>query len=156
MRGWLLATLLGAFGAALLEPGDVAGQTPFLLVPTQPLDFGRLAPGVPARVASTDVVGRGEVRLQGEGTTSVLFTLPDHLAGPGGARVPLVFAADDGLWQIRNRQVRFDPAQPFTIRLNPNADEARIFLGGTALPAPGQPAGRYTATVTVMTVQTGT
>jgi hypothetical protein len=120
------------------------------------VSFGRLAPGSPASVAPTDITGRGELRIQGEGTFAVVFTLPSALDGPDGARIPLVFAPGDGLWQIRNRTVRFDPAQSFTIKLNPNAEEARIFLGGTALPALGQPAGRYTATVTVMTALTGT
>lgn len=156
MRGLLLAMLLGAIGPALPGSGEAAGQTSFLLVPRQDLEFGPLTPGAPAVIAPTDVARRGEIRLEGEGTTVVIFTLPEALSGPGGARIPLVFAGTDGTWQIRNRQVRFDPRQPVTIKLVPNAREARIFLGGTALPAPGQPAGRYTATVTVMTVQTGT
>ena len=83
------------------------------------------------------------------------FYLPGYLENVTGARIPLVFSATDGLLIVKNRANRFNPAQTLSVKLNPSDNEAEIYLGGTASPAPGQVAGRYSATITVVIVPNG-
>lgn len=150
-----LAVRLALAGLVACAGGDAAAQTPFLLVPQQELAFGQVTPGVPAVVSPTDVARRAELRLQGQGTVSLVITLPGYLEDAAGHRIPLVFSAIDGMATIKNRTVRFNPAGAVEIRMNPSEPEARVYLGGTALPGTNQLPGRYTATITVLVVPTG-
>lgn len=123
--------------------------------PQQDLSFGMLTPGVAATVLADDVARRAEWLLTGRGNVTMSFVLPTVLQGPAGAVIPLVFAAGDAAWE-RDRggggPRLEDPNAPFTVNV-PNRRTVRLYLGGTAQPAPTQAAGLYVATVTVVIAQ---
>jgi hypothetical protein len=65
--------------------------------------------------------------------------------------MPLVFGSNDAGYsspETITSQVGFDPRVSFTTALDKNG-RAEVFIGGTALPAPSQRAGAYTATITL-------
>lgn len=127
-------------------------------VPQRDLAFGLLIPGVPTAVTVDDAARRAEWLLTGRGNTTVSFVLPSALQGPGGALLPLTFQAGDAAWQRVSGGAggpgmqTEDPNTPFSVNV-PNRQTVRLFLGGTAQPATTQPAGNYTATVTVIIAQ---
>lgn len=139
--------------AASLSAGSVSGQV--LVVAQQDLGFGELTPGAPMTVTPLDVMRRAHFTLQAQGRYHVTFDLPTHLSTVAGDRFPVQFGGSDGRVEIRNKVLTFDPTQGTELRINPAEQEASIFLGGRALPAPGQLAGNYTATIVMIIVQTG-
>jgi hypothetical protein len=150
------ASRIGPWCALLLVPAGLAGQ--LSLFPVQDLAFGQLQAGLSGVVLPTDATRRAELEIfAGRGEYSISLGLPGQLTSAGGAAVPLVFAATDGVLIIprRNRLTTFNPAQPYSFRLNRNDGNALIYLGGTAAPALAQPPGVYTATITVMVTNTG-
>ena len=143
-----LVLLLGTAGGA-------SGQV--TAVPQRDLAFGLLTPGVPNQVLVSDAARRAEWLLTGRGNTTVSFVLPTVMQGPGGALLPLVFAAGDAAWMRQGAgggggMQTEDPNTPFSVNV-PNRQTVRLFLGGTAQPATTQTAGTYTATVTVIIAQ---
>ena len=145
--------------ALVLLLGTVqGGSAQVTAVPQQDLAFGLLIPGMPSRVAPTDVARRAEWLLTGRGNTTLSFVLPTMLQGPSGATVPLVFAAGDAAWVRQGAgggtpgMHAVDPNAPFTVNV-PNRQTVRLFLGGTAQPAVTQAAGSYTATITLIVAQ---
>ena len=115
-------------------------------------------PGVPMQVTVNDAARRAEWLLTGRGNTTVSFVLPSAMQGPGGALLPLTFQAGDAA-SLRVSSggggpgmQTMDPNTPFSVNV-PNRQTVRLFLGGTAQPATTQPAGNYTATVTVIIAQ---
>lgn len=145
-----LAVLVVSF----VRPGAAEGQV--LVMAERDLDFGMLTPGAPAVVAPGDLMRSAQLRIEGRGSYQTSFQLPASLTAPGGAQIPLVFGAGDGMVSIRHRVTIFDPNTTVGFRVNPADQEAVINLGGRAQPAAGQPAGVYSATIVVMIVQTGT
>ena len=127
-------------------------------VPQRDLAFGLLMPGVPNRVVVTDAARRAEWLLTGRGNTTISFVLPSALQGPGGALLPLVFAAGDAAWQRTTPGggvtglTTADPNAPFSVNVGIR-QTVRLYLGGTAQPATTQGAGTYTATVTLIVAQ---
>lgn len=154
-RTWTLG-IVPALVLLLAGASGAAGQV--TAVGQQDLSFGVLVPGVPGLVTVDDAARRGEWLLTGRGNTTISFVLPSAMQGPGGAVMPLVFATGDAAYQ---RQVGggggpapqpVDPTTPFSVNV-PNRQTVRIFLGGTAQPATTQPAGNYTATITLIVAQ---
>lgn len=150
---WLVRALT-ALMIAIATTGAARAQV--LVVPERDLEFGLLTPGAPAAVAPTDVARSAQVRIEGRGTYQVSFQLPASLTNANGQQLPLSFSATDGRVSIRHKITVFDPSTTVSFRVNPAEQEAVVNLGGTALPAPGQPAGSYSATIVVMVIQTGT
>lgn len=145
---------LAVLAVFFAEPGSAAAQV--LVAAERNLDFGQITPGVPTVVAPSDVIRSAQLRIDGRGTYQVSFQLPAQLTSPAGHTIPLVFGADDGLLTIRRKAISFDPATTTSFRINPADREALLNLGGQAMPAAGQRAGFYSATIVVMVVQTGT
>jgi hypothetical protein len=149
----------GIVPALVLLLGTASGSLgQVTAVPQKDLAFGVLTPGVSNQVQVTDAARRAEWLLTGRGNTTVSFVLPSALEGPGGALLPLVFASGDAAWQRQSGgggggglQPQ-DPRTPFSVNV-PNPATVRLYLGGTAQPATTQPAGTYTATVTVIIAQ---
>lgn len=136
--------------------GRGVAQAQTLVMAERDLDFGMLTPGAPAVVAPTDLMRSAQLRIEGRGEYQVSFFLPTCLTAPGGAEIPLVFGAADGLLSIRHKTTLFDPNTTLSFRVNPAESEALINLGGRAQPGPAQAAGIYSATIVMMVVQTGT
>lgn len=117
------------------------------------LNFGMVLPGVPQTVLRTDAANSGQYDIAGDrdAVVQLTFTLPSAMTGPGGAALPLSFAAGDAGYsqsQAIGSQVGFDPRAAFVATLS-KTGRASVFLGGTALPSTAQRAGTYTATVTL-------
>jgi hypothetical protein len=127
-----------------------------VVAPQQNLQFGLLTPGVPVSVTPTDVTRRAALTITARGRFSLTFTLPAALVSAGGQAIPLQFGGTDGLVDIRHKQEWFDPRTGVNIHINPADLQADVYVGGTAVPTPGQPAGFYQATIIMMVVQTGT
>jgi hypothetical protein len=153
----LLLALAGAFCGGRARAQAPAGVS-FDAVPLQGLSFGALLPGVPEVVPVTDAARRAEIVLSGSGTFDVTLVLPEAMVSPTGARLPLRFGAADGavLRNVSASLVPFDPLGTNRVRLDPMQGPARLLLGGTALPAREQTAGRYTTTIVVVVTNPGT
>jgi hypothetical protein len=142
--------------AALLLFAAAPADAQMLVVAQQNLQFGSLTPGVPATVQPTDPARRAAFEISSRGRYRLTFLLPASLAGSNGGQVPLLFSGTDGRVEIRHRVTTFDPATGVDIHINPADQSASVYLGGRAQPQMGQRAGSYSATITMIVVQTGT
>jgi hypothetical protein len=157
-RGWIAVACLVATG---LAAGRAQAQKPFDQLevrPSQPLDFGPIVAGVPSTVDWSDAARAGVWLVRGGRNAEVVvfLTLPSELVGPGGARLPLHFGAQDAAWfrhQV-HRETLFDPSSPFVDQLGVNG-RGQVQLGGTVMPDFAQPSGEYTATVTLTVAYVG-
>lgn len=150
----VLALFLGLHGGAAHAQASGGLEA----IPTQGLAFGSLIPGVEETVAVGDGARRAEVVLTGDGWIDLSFMLPEAMVSPSGARIPLRFGARDAAL-LRNSSsgaVPLNPLETNRVKLNPNQGAVRLLLGGTASPAPDQPAGRYTATIVIVAAPPGT
>ena len=140
------------FGTTL--PRVLVAQGKPLNVPgVRSLTFGPVFPGVARVISRTDPANAGQFDIGHAkfNPIQLTFTLPSVMVGPAGATMPLVFGASDAGYsspETITSQVGFDPRVPFTTALDKNG-RAAVFIGGTALPAPSQRAGAYTATITL-------
>lgn len=149
---WALAPLL------FLYPAVAQGQTPgrgpgqATVQPVQDLRFGRLIPGLVVRVGADDVGARAELEVEGRGRYQVQLILPRAMTSPAGATLPLTFGPADGAVVVGTAGTArpFDPTRGTSVTLTGGITSAQVFLGGTARPAPDQPAGVYTANITVL------
>ncbi len=137
----------------------MAQGRPLVPAGTQDLGFGTLIPGIPVHVLRSDPVGSGQFTLRGQRNAQVQmqFILPATMAGPLAATLPLIFGATDGGFSAAEsiaNQAGFDPRAPALGTLSSNG-RATIFLGGMATPSPTQPAGAYSATITLTVSYTG-
>ncbi|HEV2149955.1 MAG TPA: hypothetical protein VGR37_21335 [Longimicrobiaceae bacterium] len=144
-----------SFGGRAEAQASAAGLE---AVPTQGLTFGSLLPGVAEAVGVGDGARRAEVVLTGEGWVDLSFMLPQAMVSPSGARIPLRFGARDGalLKNSSSGLVPLNPLETSRVKLNASQGAVRVLLGGTALPAQDQPAGRYTATIVIVATTPGT
>jgi hypothetical protein len=155
MKGRAIGVVLMAVLLPAMAPSRPL-QAQASLSATQNLVFGQLTPGVPKRIAPTDVINRGEYHMTGVGTFSVMFSLPANLASTTtSATIPISFGATDAVIKKGNQSTTFDPRAGTSIKLTNGQGDADIMLGGTATPAAGQLAGTYQATITVYYIQTG-
>lgn len=139
----------------------------------RPLSFGMIVPGTGAVVIAPNSALGGEWRLTGtvnRKSIDISFTLPASLTGPGGATIPLNFNGNTAaLCEIdptgtcvAASYLAWDPVAAPTFRDTPQRykpgrpkytyDMYSVYMGGTATPAAGQRAGRYTATIGVQLV----
>lgn len=120
------------------------------------LEFGVLMPGVTTQVAPTDAARRAEVLVTGTGNVDFRFVLPTVLTSADGTPLPLRFVNGDAGVTEGNRLHTdpFDPNVTYRLKLNGNNATARVFLGGSAVPTSAQPAGSYSATVSLVITST--
>lgn len=152
----LALSLSLAGGPAPLEGQKGApGSGALSLSPVQPLNYGLLTAGTATTVAVSDVVRRGEMELKGKGQVDIMMVLPTTMQSLQGAEIPLRFRFGDAGLQLKSGAgvTLFDPNVGYSAFLNPGDSPARIFLGGLATPAPDQPAGDYSAQITVIVAQ---
>ncbi|HET7040150.1 MAG TPA: hypothetical protein VFH97_09690 [Gemmatimonadales bacterium] len=146
----------------LLLAGAAAGQAqgrPVSAVGRQNLNFGPVLPGTRTTVSRLDAVNAGQFEVRGQRLTEVeiQLTLPAVMTSLLGATLPLEFGpADGGISSTPSvgASQAFDPRVPVRWVL-PNAGRAWVFLGGSAVPAPGQAGGTYTASVVLTVAYTG-
>jgi hypothetical protein len=122
------------------------------------LDFGDVFPGVNKSIAY-DAATSGKWDIAGAlgAEIQLTFTLPANLSD-GTNNLPISFAAGDAAYfgtDVVGSAVAFDPAAGSTENLDGGAGTGFVWLGGTVAPTPAQPAGGYSATVTLDVVYTG-
>jgi hypothetical protein len=153
-----LAGLVAFVAAAAPLPLRAQGR-PLTVSGVQGLGFGSLIPGVAVHILKSDPAASGQFDLRGARNSQVQiqFTLPPSLLGPSGATLPLSFGASDAGFSTAGSitsQTTFDP-NAATLGFLSNTGRASVFLGGSAVPAPAQRAGAYSATITLTVTYTG-
>jgi hypothetical protein len=156
--GWTVVQLL--LTGPVWAQGNGDGGRPLNAFSRQTLDFGTLFSGTPTKVSRFDALRAGQFELRGVKNSEVRIDLglPSDLNGPGGAKVPLQFAAGDGGFAQDGNIASappFDPRAALVTTLSTNG-RLYLFLGGTASPGTKQTAGAYAGTVTVTIAYTGT
>lgn len=147
-RSFLLACVV------VLLPVSARAQ---VVASMQPLNFGPLIGGVVEVVPPTDAARRGDISIQGtsNASASLSLVLPTALEAPDGATVPLQFLAGDLTYQQpAGGLVTVNVDGSTTIRLH-RTRPGRLYIGGRALPAVGQTAGVYSATIVVVVAPAG-
>ena len=145
--------LLLGIGALLLSAR--AGEAQAIQVTgIQGVSFGSMVPGISKAVPRTDALNAARFDIKGAGSGRMVelqFSLPAVLTGPGGASLPLSYTAGDAGFsaqQAIGNQTGFDPRTAFIATLSGNG-RGSVFLGCRASPAVNQPAGSYSATLTL-------
>lgn len=131
-------------------------QTPLNVTNLQNLAFGNVLPGVNKTVLPGDAAA-GQLQITGQDAKEVSVdfgTLPTALAD-GGNSLPINFGSGSAGWGVFPGTVdgTFDPASGTSQVLL--ASSLYVFLGGTVQPPASQPAGIYSADVTVTVNYTG-
>jgi hypothetical protein len=146
------ARALLAAGVLCFAPqGRLAAQATDVSV-LSGVDFDLLLPGVSATVLVTDAARRGEVWISGRGNVDVRLMLPTVLTAPNGAQLPLRFAYGDAATASERAPTPapFDPNTTARLNITSTSGSFRVYIGGTAVPEPGQPAGTYTSTISLV------
>lgn len=145
--------LLLGLAALLLSAG--AGETQSIQVTgIQGVSFGSMVPGISKAVPRTDGLNAARFDIKGAGsgrTVELQFSLPAVLTGPGGASLPLSYTSGDAGFSAQQSigsQTGFDPRTAFIATLSASG-RGSVFLGCRASPAANQPAGSYSATLTL-------
>jgi hypothetical protein len=153
---------------ALALPGTVAAQNPqatmtvtaTVLSPLtvsvgQTLDFGDVLPGIAQSIASGDAnAGRFEITGNPGSEVQLTFTaLPANLTD-GGNSMAITWSAGYGVAST-SQDGTFTPAAGTAQYLEGATGNLFVFLGGAFTPATNQPAGTYTADVTLQVSYTG-
>jgi hypothetical protein len=125
----------------------------------QNLTFGAVLPGVRTTVSRLDAANAGQFEVRGQRLTEVEIdlTLPVALVSTSGRTLPLEFGPADGgisSTPVIGASTAFDPRVPVRWRLSNNG-RAYVFLGGSAVAAPNQAGGAYSATVVLTVAYTG-
>lgn len=142
-----------AVAGLLIGAGPVRAQA-IQVTGIQGVSFGGMVPGISKAVVRTDALNAARFDIKGGGsgrTVELQFSLPGALTGPGGASVPLSYTAGDAGFSAQQSigsQTGFDPRVPFIAMLSANG-RGSVFLGCRASPAPNQPSGAYSATLTL-------
>jgi hypothetical protein len=117
------------------------------------LTFGPVIVGVPSSVAPSHPTKSGQFRITAPlgSKVQIRFTLPDNLAGPAGAQLPISFGSNDAMavgtapgstpmtWNPKaTRNPQFQPSTAYD-----------VFIGGTVTPTGNQSPGNYAATITL-------
>lgn len=122
------------------------------------LDFGDVFPGVNKSIAYTDgTSGKWQIAGEAGAEVQMTFTLPTDLSD-GTNNLPIAFGGTDAAWfdaDAVGSAVAFDPNGGSTEFLNGTTGDGFVWLGGTVAPAAGQPAGAYSAVVSLDVVYTG-
>jgi hypothetical protein len=114
-------------------------------------------PGIPNHVPVYHLLHAGLFEIRGPDHTSVRldFVLPpEMLSDDLSHKLPLSFAAGDGVATKEFLPIPFDPNGPFVTTLG-RLGQMWVLLGGTALPTQQQPGGIYRATIILTVSQLG-
>ena len=119
--------------------------------------FGAAFPGTTRTVLPSDAAS-GSWQLAGAPNAEVTltFTLPANLTF-GANNLPVTFGATAAGYNTANSRAglgTFNPASVFLTRLNNATGNLYVFIGGSVSPV-AQPAGNYTAAITLATAYTG-
>ncbi len=127
------------------------------IVPLQQLSFGQLIPGVPERIAVTDVARRAMIALTGSGTVDVTLLLPAALSTATGAEIPIQFGSLDValLASPGAAPAVLNLRQVNRVQVTPD-HPVYIVVGGTAVASTIQRPGSYSAIVSLVVSQPGT
>lgn len=122
------------------------------------LRFGVVIQGVSKYVPPNDPIYSGEFEFTASigNQVQLRFTLPNNLAGPAGATMPITFGNNDAIAQgtgPTSVPVIFNPKGVSVFRLV-TSNRILVFIGGRVTPAANQRTGSYTApivfTVTIL------
>lgn len=133
----------------VLEPLSVTGTN---------LSFGaEIFPGINESVSKTDA-GAAQFDITGEAGKEITadFTLPTELS-KGEDALTITFSSTDAghATTEAGTATDFDPSSTLTTSLEATDGTLFIWLGGTVEPTETQPAGEYTADITLDTAYTG-
>ena len=140
--------------AAIPEP-----PRPLQVRPFSDLSFGVVLPGVPTVISVRNSQRAGKFEISGPvgAAVRVELLLPSALQTTHGASMALTFNAGDGLAvpSAPASGFMFNPNLPYITTLN-DRGLLQVRLGGTVSPGVPQPAGNYTATITLVVIDLGT
>ena len=142
-----LLVMLSALGAVPPAVAQVA------VTPIRDLEFGSVIVGVQSSVAPSHPTRSGQFRIDAprNSKVQVRLTLPDQLAGPAGAQLPIAFANSDAIavggWPGSTPE-SFNPKATRNLQFA-GGTIYNLFLGGTVTPAGNQSPGSYAATITL-------
>ena len=148
------ARILVAGVAALLIAARGGRAQAIQVTGIQGVSFGSMLPGISKAVSRSDALNAARFDIKGAGsgrTVELQFALPAALTGPGGASLPLSYTSGDAGYSAQQSigsQTGFDPRTAFVALLSASG-RGSVFLGCRASPAANQPAGSYTATLTL-------
>lgn len=119
--------------------------------------FGAAFPGTTRAVLASDAAS-GSWHLAGAANAEVTlsFTLPANLTF-GANNLPVTFGATAAGYNVLNSRAgltTFNPSAVMLTRLNNATGNLYVFIGGSVSPV-AQPAGNYTAAITLATAYTG-
>jgi hypothetical protein len=149
MRFRLLVLVTALFAA---PPADAQ----VAVTPIRDLAFGPVIVGVPSTVAPNHPTRSGQFRITAPllSRLQIRFTLPNQLAGPSGAQLPITFGSSDGIIVGT-----FPGSIPSSF--NPKATRNlqvllgttyNVFIGGRVTPAANQRQGNYASTITLTVI----
>jgi hypothetical protein len=146
MRFQLLVAL-----AALVAAPRAAAQVSITGI--RNLTFGPVIVGVPSSVGPSHPTKSGQFRITAplNSKVQIRFTLPDALAGPGGAELPINFGSNDAMavgTSPGSTPIAFNPKATRNPQFQPSTGYD-VFIGGTVTPAGNQQPGSYAATITL-------
>lgn len=163
MRTWMKVSAAVAASLSLAagraEAQGVSGNiqalanvlSPITIAAGRNLDFGNVTPSVNKTVAVTDATsGRFDAAGQASANVDISFTLPANLTGPGNLPIGSWTgcwnnsAASSGAGCTAIANMAGNTAASFGA-----AGSLWVFVGGTVSPAAAQPAGAYSANVTL-------
>jgi hypothetical protein len=148
-----------ALVAVFAADATAQGGPPLAVQGRQGLSFGSLLGGVPTPVPLSDPANAAQFRVrQGNRTVEVSFLLPTAMTRAGGGEVPLAFSTMDAVYstsQNASGGTPFDPNLPWLLPPGGGGGWNWIFLGGTAHPPHGAPAGSYQATLVLTIIDLG-
>ncbi len=173
-----LAAPAAAQGAKPTATGSLGADVTILFPPLTgtgitPLTFGVINPGVTSVVVQPRTARGGEWRLsgvKGRKSIDISFNLPTALTSASGATIPLSFNGkyaglceiDDSGQCVLASFTTWNPVTTPTFRDTPERyvpgrkvyfyDQYSVYIGGEALPAATQVAGRYTGTIGIVLV----
>jgi hypothetical protein len=121
------------------------------------LDFGTVFPGLFSTVAETDATS-GHFRVLGATSAEVQLSfpaLPGTLDDGFGNSMSVTFTATESASDALGVGNACDTATGCTTNLDGTTGELHVYVGGTVTAGDPQPAGNYSATVTLNAAYTG-
>ena len=127
-----LLVLLSALAAAPSAAAQVS------ITGIRDLSFGPVIVGIPSSVGPSHPTKSGQFRITAplSSKVQIRFTLPDALAGPGGAQLPISFGSNDAMAigsSPGSTPMTFNPKATRNPQFQPST-AYDVFIGGTSPP----------------------
>jgi len=137
--------------AALVVVPPAAAQV--TVTPIRDLAFGPVIVGIPTSVGPSHPTRSGQFRLTAPvgSRAQIRFTLPNQLAGPAGAQLPIAFGSSDAIvvgTAPGSTPSTFNPKATRNVQVLPGTTY-NVFIGGRVSPAGNQRQGNYAGTITL-------